>query len=171
MARKARKNQPTVNQPASGHKRMRTLNPYCFSRLAGKPFAQVFVHEPSKEQFNRWRLRGCGINEQPEQVLVTREVLRVCWELGLEIESQNYGSPANADSYHRHCALLDGDVYCKTGNYIADTKGAWVSGAKAVYFLASALRVKVRDSWKRKFALDHLSPSDLQEELRDSDES
>ena len=149
------------------HMRKGSLNPYCWSPLRGKPFSAVFVHEPLESQFNRWRLRGSGVNRTPETVLSTREVLRVCWELGLEIREQNWGSPANADSYHRDCRLLDGEVRCETGNYMCYPKGAWVTGAKAVYFLAGSLSVKVRNSWKRKFGLDRVSMVDLLEELRD----
>lgn len=85
---------------------MQALNPYCRSPLAGKPFSEVFVHEPIEDETMRWRLRGSGVNGLPEDALVTCEVLRLCWELRLSITEMDLGSPVNADSAERDCSLL-----------------------------------------------------------------
>jgi hypothetical protein len=128
-------------------------NPYARSALSGKPFSRVFQHEPLETEGNRWRLRGSGVSSIPEQAVTTREVLRVCWEAGVAIEEDDSGSPAHCDSYKRKAEFLDGGLVAETGNSFGSMRGAWVTGVKAVYFLACALRIGVRPGWEKRNGL------------------
>ena len=142
------------------------LNPYAACPLAGKSFGQVFVPEPTMAMPQRWRVKGSGCKGPPERHPATQEVLRICWDAGLRLNTSNSGSPANASSFHRDCAFLGGGFHARTGNYWFGEKGAWIHGAHAVLFIALAMNLNVRSAWRKQFNLEGVWSSHLEEQLR-----
>ena len=59
--------------------------------------------------------------------------------VGIRLDARNWGSAANADSYHLDAKFEDGSFKAETGKYWYGSRGAWITGPRALAFIAILL--------------------------------
>jgi hypothetical protein len=131
-----------------------------------KPFTAVFRRDDSRNEGQRWRIRGSGVRRYPEDAEWTAAVVKALESSGIEVRRFSYGSPANIDSQHLEAKYLDGRLFAETSNGIGCERGAWVTGCKAVIFTAWKLALSVPQDLRNDLGLEHATLDDLEKELR-----
>lgn len=87
----------------------------------------------------RWRIRRSGVRTWPESAETTAMVVSALRGVGIRLHERNWGSAANASSYHLDANFEDGSFKAETGNYWYGSRGAWITGPRALAFIAILL--------------------------------
>lgn len=87
----------------------------------------------------RWRIRRSGVRTRPEDAETTAMVVDALGTAGIRLNARNWGSAANADSYHLDANFADGSFKAETGNYWYGSRGAWITGPRALAFIGVLL--------------------------------
>jgi len=108
-----------------------------------RTFKSVFVEEANPtDKTTRWRVKGSGVHGYPNDAPLTEEIVRSLKLSGITVRSFSMGSPVNVTSHHLEAKFEDGGLYAATGGYWYGERGTWITGMKAVTWLAQMLGLK-----------------------------
>jgi len=105
-----------------------------------RTFKSIFIEEENPtNKVPRWRVKGSGVHGEPTDAPLTDEIVRLLKSSGITVRSFSMDSPVNVTSHHLEAKFEDGGLYAATGGYWQGECGTWITGIKAVTWLAKIL--------------------------------